>query len=173
MPAPSDLGTGVIGVPKGSDLGLELRLESVMEGVLVSGTVRGRAVGECVRCLGEVRRDLVVGVQELFVYPDREYGGDDEDVHELVNDLIDFESVLRDAVVLALPFQPVCQGDCPGLCSECGANLADDPGHRHETVDPRWAALAGLLGDEEIVRDHRQMMVDQTFDQMFDRKKES
>lgn len=156
VPAPADLGTEVIGVPEGSDLGLELRLESVMEGVLVSGTVRGRAVGECVRCLGEVAQDVVVEVQELFVYPDREYG-EDEDVHELVGDLIDFESVLRDAVVPALPFQPVCRDDCPGLCSECGASLADDPDHHHDAVDPRWAALSSVLDDQT----------------MFDQKKES
>jgi uncharacterized protein len=156
VPAPAGLGTEVIGVPEGSDLGLELRLESVMEGVLVSGTVRGRSVGECVRCLGEVEQDVVVEVQELFAYPDREYGGDD-DVHELVGDLIDFEPVLRDAVVPALPFQPVCRDDCPGLCSDCGAALADDPDHRHDAVDPRWAALSSVLDDQT----------------MFDRKKES
>jgi uncharacterized protein len=147
--APADLGTEVIGVPEGSGLGLELRLESVMEGVLVSGTVRGCAVGECVRCLGEVEQDLTVEVQELFAYSGREYGEDD-DTHELVGDLIDFEPVLRDAVVPALPFQPVCREDCPGLCSECGAALADDPGHHHDAVDPRWAALSSVLDDQTM-----------------------
>ncbi len=156
VPAPADLGTEVIGVPEGSDLGLDLRLESVMEGVLVSGTVRGRVVGECVRCLGEVEQDVVVEVQELFAYPDREYDEDD-DVRRLVGDLIDFEPVLRDAVVPALPFQPVCRDDCPGLCSTCGAPLADDPDHDHDAVDPRWAALSSVLDDQT----------------MFDRKKES
>jgi uncharacterized protein len=155
VPAPAGLGIEVVGVPEGSDLDLELRLESVMEGVLVSGTVRGRVVGECVRCLGEVREDLAVDVQELFVYPDREYGEGDEDVHELAGDLIGFEPVLRDAVVPALPFQPVCRDDCPGLCSECGASLADDPGHCHEAVDLRWAALSGLLDDERTMRDQQ------------------
>jgi uncharacterized protein len=150
VPAPADLGTEVIGVPEGSDLSLELRLESVMEGVLVSGTARGRAVGECVRCLGEVEQDVVVEVQELFVYPGREYGEDD-DVHELVGDLIDFEPVLRDAVVPALPFQPVCRDDCPGLCSECGASLAEDPDHHHDAVDPRWAALSSVLDDQTMI----------------------
>ena len=58
----------------------------------------------------------------------------------------DLEPVLRDAVVLALPFQPLCRDDCPGLCAECGARLADDPDHGHgDAVDPRWAALQGLL----------------------------
>lgn len=141
--APTDLGTDVIGVPEGSDLDLDLRLESVMEGVLVSGSVRGRATGECVRCLEDVEQPLVVDLQELYVYPGRAPEGEDDDdeLRELKDDLIDLEPALRDAVVLALPFQPVCQDDCPGLCSECGARLADDPEHHHDSVDPRWAAL--------------------------------
>jgi uncharacterized protein len=136
-------------------LELDLRLEAVMEGVLVSGTVRGRAVGECVRCLGEAVSDVDADIQELYVYPGRTPEGlDDEDdeLRELENDLIEFEPALRDAVVLALPFQPVCREDCPGLCSECGARLADDPEHHHESADPRWAALQGLtqvLDDEK------------------------
>ena len=62
----------------------------------------------------------------------------------LEGDLFDLEPVLRDAVVPALPFQPVCRDDCPGLCSECGAHLADDPQHHHDVIDPRWSALSAL-----------------------------
>ncbi|MFN8077041.1 MAG: YceD family protein [Kineosporiaceae bacterium] len=146
MNAPADLGTEVIGVPEGSDLDLDLRLESVMEGVLVSGTATGTAVGECVRCLEAVEQDLFVDLQELFVYPGRAHEEDEDDLREIEDDLIDLEPALRDAVVLALPFQPVCAEDCPGLCSECGVRLAEDPGHQHVDVDPRWAALQGLTG---------------------------
>jgi len=147
--APEDLGTDVIGIRPGTDIELDLRLEAVMEGVLVSGSVRGRAVGECVRCLEEVVEDVDVSIQELYVYPERaaaavEEGDEDEDVRELEGDLIDLEPALRDEVVPALPFQPLCRPDCPGLCSECGARLADDPDHSHETLDPRWSALSGL-----------------------------
>jgi len=149
VPAPEDLGTEVIGVPAGDDVELDLRLEAVMEGVLVSGSVRARVAGECVRCLDEVVDDVDVSVQELYVYPGRaevaeENGDDEEDVHELDGDLVDVEPALRDALVTALPFQPLCRDDCPGLCSLCGARLADDPQHSHDTIDPRWAALGGL-----------------------------
>jgi uncharacterized protein len=147
VPAPSDLGTDVIGVPPDSDFELDLRLEAVMEGVLVSGTVRGHASGECVRCLDELDRDVEVTLQELYVYPDRMAEGETEDVREIEDELIDLEPALRDAVVLELPFQPVCRDDCPGLCSECGVRLADHPGHHHELADPRWAALQGLATD--------------------------
>ena len=73
-----------------------------------------------------------------------EVGVDDEEQYVLRGDMLDLEPVLRDAVVPALPFQPVCRQDCPGLCSECGAHLADDPDHAHDSIDPRWAALQAL-----------------------------
>ncbi len=146
--AGDDLGTDVIAVPKGSDLDLDLRMESVVEGVLVSGTVTATAAGQCVRCLDDLEREVEADVQHLYAYPGQvPPDADDVDVDELVGDLIDIEPVVRDAVVLALPFQPVCREDCPGLCSECGVRLADDPGHAHEQVDPRWAALQSLTTD--------------------------
>jgi len=144
-PAPGDLGTDVIAVPAGSELDLDLRLESVVEGVLVSGTVTATAVGQCVRCLDDLQREVVVDVQQLYAYPGQTSAEvEDDETDELVGDLIDLEPVLRDTVVLALPFQPVCREDCPGLCSECGVHLADHPGHHHDQVDPRWAALQSL-----------------------------
>jgi uncharacterized protein len=144
--APAGLGTDVIGVAEGCDLELDLRLEAVMEGILVSGTVRGRVVGECVRCLDTVHDEIEADVQELYVYPGRTPAGEEEDeLRELENEMIDLEPVLYDSLVPALPFQPLCRDDCPGLCSECGARLADDPGHTHESADPRWEALQGLL----------------------------
>ncbi len=151
-PAPADLGIEVIGVPEGSTIHFELRLEAVMEGVLVTGTAEAELVGECVRCLEEVHDEVVADFQELFVYEESDTarhpdGSDDEDIGRLEGDLLDLEPVLRDAVVLMLPFQPLCREDCPGLCVQCGARLADEPGHQHEEpVDPRWASLQGLSG---------------------------
>ncbi|MGP3981133.1 YceD family protein [Streptomyces sp. KR80] len=154
--APGDFGIEVIGVPGGATVELDLRLESVVEGVLVTGTAQAPLTGECVRCLDPLERELETDFQEMFSYPDAddrsreaESGGGAEDAGEedlffLEDGLFDLEPVLRDAVVLALPLQPVCREDCPGLCPECGARLADDPDHHHDAVDTRWAALQGL-----------------------------
>ena len=148
--APAGLGTDVVRVPEGTDVELDLRLEAVMEGILVSGTIRARTEGECVRCLDPVEDEIETDVQELFVYPGRTPEGEDEDeLRELVDEMIDLEPVLYDTLVPALPFQPVCRDDCPGLCSDCGARLADDPGHMHESADPRWDALHELLTQNE------------------------
>jgi uncharacterized protein len=151
VPAPADLGIEVLRVPEGSTVELGLRTEAVMEGVLVTGTARAALEGECVRCLEPISEEIEVRFQELFVYDDREVDPDEElEVSKLQDDLVDLEPLLRDAVVLALPFQPLCEDDCPGLCVECGARLADDPDHTHgEPVDPRWAALATLTEPEQ------------------------
>jgi uncharacterized protein len=149
--APADLGIEVLSVPEGSPVELDLRLEAVMEGVLVTGTARAGLDGECARCLEPITDEIEVRFQELFVYDDLDVDPDEElEVSMLQADLVDLEPLLRDAVVLALPFQPLCQDDCPGLCPECGARLADDPDHGHDApVDPRWAALSGLAELEQ------------------------
>ncbi len=148
---PDIVGTEVIAVPAGSPVDVELRLESVMEGVLVTGSAEAIAAGLCVRCLEPLTEKVSAPFQELFVHADRavhnrEVGATEEDSEEyvVVDDLIDLEPVLVDALVPALPFQPVCRADCPGLCADCGQPLADDPDHTHESVDPRWSALAHL-----------------------------
>ena len=152
VPAPAQLGIEVLSVPEGAPVELDLRLEAVMEGVLLTGTATATLAGECVRCLEPIEDEILARLQELYVYPDqhaRATEHDDRDLDDetslLEDDLIDLEPLLRDAVVLALPFQPLCQDDCPGLCTECGARLADDPDHAHEApIDPRWAGLEDL-----------------------------
>jgi uncharacterized protein len=156
VPAPVGLGVMGIGVPEGSEVELALRLESVIEGVLVTGTARVQLAGECSRCLDPISDELEVDLQELYRYGDtdahgrpsrhREVDADsDDDQPVLVGDHLDLEPVLRDAVVLDLPLAPVCQEDCLGLCPQCGVRLEDDPQHDHDVIDPRWAALSGAL----------------------------
>jgi len=133
-------GNAVIGVKPGTTVRIDARLESLHDGVLVSGDVQTVAEGECVRCLVEVILPIEVEFQELFAY-----SFDEAFDYTVQEDHVDLEPVVRDAVVLSLPFQPVCQEDCLGLCSQCGVRLLDNPGHKHEApVDPRWAALEGL-----------------------------
>ncbi|MDG4785542.1 YceD family protein [Micromonospora sp. WMMD1102] len=150
--APADLGVELIGVPEGADLSLDLRLESVSEGVLVSGTVTGPIEGECGRCLRPITDSLTVPIQELYAYEHSttDETTDEDEVGRMQGDLIDLEPALRDAVVLALPTNPVCREDCPGLCPECGVHWDELPAeHSHQQVDPRWAGLSQLTRQEE------------------------
>jgi uncharacterized protein len=145
--APDGLGSGLVLVPAGGDVALSLRFEAVSEGVLVTGSAVAPLTGECARCLDPLTSTIEVSFQELYRYlPDPGEDEDDGEERFLDGDFLDLEPAFRDAVVLTLPLSPLCRDDCPGLCVECGAKLADvgqDHGHG-DKMDPRWGLLAKL-----------------------------
>ncbi len=151
VPAPAEpgrLGLDTIAVPAGSPVELDLRMESVTEGVYVSGTAHATLEGECARCLDPLTDEVDVEIAELFAYPDSvtDETTDADELPRVVEDYVDIEQTVRDALVLALPLAPLCREDCPGLCPDCGEKWADlAPDHGHETLDPRWAALRERL----------------------------
>ncbi|MFT4396260.1 YceD family protein [Gordonia lacunae] len=147
---PERLGVEMVGIPADSDVDLDLRLEAVSEGILVTGTVCGETVGQCSRCLEPVDGTVTVFLTELFAYPDSatEQTTDADDIHRIADDRIDLEQSIIDAVALELPMSPLCSADCQGLCQVCGVRLAiAEPGHSHEVIDPRWAGLASKFAD--------------------------
>jgi uncharacterized protein len=151
VPAPGRFGLELVGVPEGAPIELDLRLESVMEGVLVSGTATVPIEGECGRCLTDFRDTVTVGIQELYAYPDSasDVTSEEDEISRLQGDLVDLEPALRDAVVLALPANPLCREDCPGLCPDCGMHWDElPPGHSHDQVDPRWASLQKMIDEQ-------------------------
>ena len=148
LPAPADWRVELIGVPEGAEVRLRLRLESVMEGVLVSGEVDVPVVGSCARCLEPVEDTIDLDVQELFAYEGSttDETSEEDEVRLVEGERIDLEPMVRDAVVLSLPLAPVCDEDCAGLCADCGRRWDDLPAdHSHEQLDPRWAGLAAKL----------------------------
>lgn len=146
-PAPEGFGNDVIGVPTDSPIHLDIRLEAVGEGVLVSGDAEVQVLGECARCLEKISFPVEIDIQELFLYPGKE--PDDVEASRVVGELVDLTEVVRDAVVLDLPFIPLCGPDCAGLCQKCGVNLNREPDHTHgDELDPRWAELATWQNDD-------------------------
>jgi len=173
VPAPADLHLELVSVPVGAEVALDVRFEAVTEGVLATGTATAPLAGECARCLDPLTSTVTVSFQELYLYSEgrphgsrevadkrekydkrAKYDRHDEDEERddeeryLDGDLLDLEPAFRDAVVLALPMSPLCRDDCPGLCAECGAPLADvGPDHGHQdATDPRWAGLKRFDG---------------------------
>jgi uncharacterized protein len=143
--APSRTGLDLIAVLEGGELELDLRMESVVEGVLVSGTVTAEASGECSRCLEPLHQSVQVHLTELYAYPNSATvkTTEEDEVRRVQDDLIDLTEAVTEAIALELPLQPLCSEECAGLCAECGVRLAiAAPGHGHETIDPRWAALS-------------------------------
>lgn len=137
------VGEGLAAVLPDQPIELDVRLESVHEGILATGQARVTALATCSRCLTEFDLDLDVDFVELFAYD-----GASETDYLVVDESVDMLPVVRDAVVLALPFQPVDRPDCAGLDPETGERL--EPGTVHEpteTIDPRWAALQGFSSD--------------------------
>jgi uncharacterized protein len=138
------LRTELAAVPDDAPIRGEVLLESVVEGILVSGRVTGTWHLRCARCLTEFDRSFAVELRELFV----ERPSPESDEYRLVPEVgIEPDQMVRDVVGVELPFSPLCRPDCLGLCSVCGGNLnlRECPGH--EEVDPRFAVLAELFAD--------------------------
>jgi uncharacterized metal-binding protein YceD (DUF177 family) len=149
LPAPPDWRVELMGVPEGGDVHVRLRLEAVMEGVLVTGDLDVPVVGSCARCLEPIEDTLHFDVQELYAYEGSttEATSEEDEVRRIDGDFLDLEPLARDTVVLNLPLAPVCTPDCAGLCVDCGQRLDDLPAdHSHEIVDARWAGLAEKFG---------------------------
>jgi uncharacterized protein len=151
VPSPSRIGVELVAIDKGAPLDLDLRFESVSEGVLVTGTMSAPTTGECARCLTPITGDVEIDLTELFAYPDSatEATTELDEVGHVGSsgqrDSVDLEQPIVDAVGLALPFSPLCGPECQGLCPDCGIAMATaEPGHRHEKIDPRWAKLASM-----------------------------
>lgn len=137
------IGTETASLKAGDTVDLDLRLESVHEGILATGEVFGDASAECSRCLDPLTVPVEVDFQELFVYSLQS-----EDDFAVEDEHIDLEQVILDAVVLNLPFKPICNSDCLGLCATCGERMADNPLHVHEAeIDSRWNELKKLKED--------------------------
>lgn len=131
-------------VPPGAPVDVDVLLEPVHRGVMVSGTVESRWRGECRRCLGPAEGPIGAEVRELY-----EEGSDGQETYALSGDQLDLEPLARDAVLLELPQAPLCREGCPGLCPTCGADLNEGPcGCPREDRDPRWAGLDQLRGPD-------------------------
>ncbi len=156
IPAPADLAVAMARVPDGSPIDLDLTLESVVEGIWVSGTADVEITAECSRCLEATEWSETVTLEQLYRYPATDARGallegdedSDDETPEVVDDVIDIEAALRDAVVLALPIAPLCSPECLGICATCGERLTAEQGpHDHPVTDPRWSALQELLAE--------------------------
>ena len=143
-------GLDMIAIPADEEIDLALTATSVDEGILVRGRVRSKAVGECARCLAPVEMEIDQGFDELYEYESKAAALSEEDVETdeilmVVDETVDLAIPVRDAVILALPVNPLCEEECEGLCSICGIPWRElDGDHSHEERDPRWKALEGL-----------------------------
>ena len=140
------LATQLATVPEERPVGADLLLESVVDGVLVTGPVSGTMTLSCARCLKSFERAFTLEVQELFA---SDVIGGEEGYPLGGEGRLDLEPMIRDAVVLAMPFAPLCRPDCLGLCPRCGGDRNLGECACPPEVDPRWAPLLDLHLDQD------------------------
>jgi uncharacterized protein len=100
--------------------------------------------GPCMRCLEAAEPEFEVDAREVS----QPGGGEELSSPYVTDEELALAQWARDALALTLPGQLTCRADCAGLCGQCGANLNEDPDHRHEAApDPRWAKLGELRFD--------------------------
>jgi uncharacterized protein len=135
-----DVSVEMASVPEGTPVGFDVLLESVLEGILVTGTLSGTMEFRCARCLKEFSQDFRADVRELFAHA----ASEEEDQYPIADGVIDMEPMARDALLLQVPFSPLCRPDCLGLCPRCGGDRNLGECSCGPEVDPRWAALSSL-----------------------------
>jgi uncharacterized protein len=100
---------------------------------------------ECARCLKEFDSSVDLDVCELFLAPDADVDVEDKESYRIAGSDLDLEPMLRDAVTLSLPLNPLCKEDCKGMCARCGRDLnLGDCDCTEDNTDPRWAELDAL-----------------------------
>lgn len=140
-------------VPGDLEVDLAAVLESIPEGIVVTGTLSVPWQGECRRCLGEASGTEIVELREIFeVHPT------EGETWPLEGDEVDLEPLVRETALISLPLAPLCSPDCKGPAPEAApvtvegeeaeAEGETPPGERPR--DPRWAALDVLRGESEI-----------------------
>ena len=178
FPAPSGIGDEIVGVDAGADVAVVGSFDSIVDGLILNARISAPVHAECTRCLKPIDEDWPVDVTVFFPYEsgqDKANGkggkskkddeidiiaGEDEseDTYPLLENgaFADIEAMIRDTLVESLPLQPLCRPDCRGLCSQCGADLNEDPDHHHDVTDIRFAGLAGLKAQLEAEQNGEQ-----------------
>lgn len=172
VPAPSGIGDSLVGIAEGSDVTVNARLESLADGILLTGTISADFDSECMRCLEPIHETITVNPVVFYTYEkdlsaassSGAPGSSSEEEVDIIasqdesNDTyplspdsiyLNLESLIRDQLSQALPLQPLDREDCLGLCSQCGLNLNENPDHKHDVVNIQWAALEGFKAQLE------------------------
>jgi uncharacterized protein len=70
-----------------------------------------------------------------------------EDVLISSQHILDLDEPARQEFEVAVPFKPLCQAECAGLCQTCGEDLNEGPCGCQSEGDSRWGALRRLLDE--------------------------
>lgn len=161
LEAPFRIGVPLIAVPEGDIIELDVRCESVTEGILVTADIYAVATGECIRCLDPIEQVIDRRIQELYRYEPTDDKGrksrkkeeelddlDEDEALYVLGEQVNLDIPIFDAIVLSLPVNPLCDEECMGLCPDCGEKWESLPeDHAHEVIDARWAGLQEIQSE--------------------------
>jgi len=126
---------------------VKVHLESLANGVAVSGNAQAQWHGTCRRCLKSIETALTVDFAEMY-----QLVLEDPDAFAIEQDQVSLLPMVRENILLAVPLAPTCRDDCPGLCGQCGADLSEAScACTADVTDPRWAVLDTLR--ENLTKD--------------------
>lgn len=139
---PSELGVVDERFVPDEPVDVDLRLESLTDGIVVNGQVEATWRGECRRCAEPASGRLHCEIHELY-----QLTVTDPDAFLLEGDQLDLEPMVREVIVLDAPVSPLCRDDCAGLCQQCGVDLNTGTCEcAPPVIDRRWSALDQLKG---------------------------
>jgi uncharacterized protein len=143
---------------------LDVHVYAEGDNVHASGHMRGKIVVACGRCLAPATIPIDEPVQATYmpaaaleaaaaeaaalegaeVEEGAELAAEDLDVYAYDGESVDLEPLLKEQLILAVPYAPLCREDCKGLCPQCGVDRNVEACTCEKPLDPRFAALKGL-----------------------------
>lgn len=120
-------------------------------GIVASGTASVDLQATCSRCLREFELPVRAPLEGFYVKLGADHDFPEDQEVELIHDRsIDLYPALHAAVVLELPFAPLHDPDCAGICPSCGVDRNETPcSCERDPSDSPFAALQQLLDDSE------------------------
>lgn len=121
--------------------------------ITVTGQLTSPVAFECVRCLREFPSVLEVPVEAQFLPPppaltpgEHRMPVEEAEEYYYRDDIVVLDDLVRQEMLLAMPFNPQCRSDCQGLCVQCGQDLNAGPcACAPPPRDPRLAVLQKYL----------------------------
>lgn len=126
------------------NIGVDVLLSVMNDGIVVTGAVTAPWARPCRRCLTDLSGLASAEISELY-----QVEIIDEDAYPITDNQLDLAPMARQAALLELDDERLCRTDCAGLCPKCGIELNNASCDCDtEVKDHRWAALDGLVLDD-------------------------
>ncbi len=114
------------------------------QGLLFRTHLKATTPVVCARCLKPIQQPVEAHFEELYAFSERHMT--ESGLLYPPTGIVDLAPLVREFMILDIPFSPLCSPDCKGLCPVCGTDLnVETCVHQQAPIDPRWSALQELL----------------------------